>query len=86
MPIWGNFMEDTYKQLKLPVHYFHLARGVDSVAFCKETMNLGDSRIATPFCPDSVMDIVNVKNMPPKCDIHTGGKIIKENKSGDSGW
>lgn len=86
LPIWGMFMEDTYKQLKLPVHYFHLAPGVDSVAFCKETMNLGDSRIATPYCPDSVMDIVNVKNMPPKCDIHTGGKIIKENKSGDSGW
>ncbi len=86
LPIWAKFMEGTYKQLKLPVEYFQLAEGVDSVAFCKETMDLGDSRIATPFCPDSVMDIVNIKNMPPKCDIHTGGKIRKEDKKGDTGW
>jgi penicillin-binding protein 1A len=86
LPIWAKFMEGTYKELKLPVTYFQLAPGVDSVAFCKETMGLGDSRVATQFCPDSVMDIVNVKNMPPKCEIHNGGKIIKEDKRGDSGW
>ncbi len=86
LPIWGKFMEGAYKQLKLPVHYFKLAPGVDSVAFCKETMDLGDTRVATQYCPVKVWDIVNVKNMPPKCEIHNGGKIIKEDKRGDSGW
>ncbi len=87
LPIWAMFMQNTYKKLNLPVEYFNLAPGVDSVKFCKETMDLGDPRLATPNCPTTVTDIINVKNLPPKCEIHTGEpKIKKEDKRGDSGW
>lgn len=87
LPIWAKFMADTYKKIDLPLEYFHLAAGVDSVKFCKETMDLGDSRIANEYCTDIITDIVNSRNMPQKCNIHTGiQKIIPEDKRGDSGW
>lgn len=87
LPIWAKFMADTYKKIDLPLEYFHLATGVDSVKFCKETMDLGDSRIANEYCTDIITDIVNSRNMPQKCNIHTGiQKIIPEDKRGDSGW
>ncbi len=87
LPIWAMFMADTYKELDLPLKYFELAPGVISATFCKETMDLGDPRIATEYCPTTVTDIINQKNLPPKCEIHKpGGKIQKEDKRGDSGW
>ncbi len=87
LPIWAMFMENTYKQLNLPVKYFQMASGIDTVAFCKTTMDMGDTRTATSACPVVVRDIVNAKNIPPKCQIHSGGKIIKrETGPGDSGW
>ncbi len=87
LPIWAVFMENAYKELNIPVKYFKLADGVDTVKFCKETMDLGDTRLATPYCPTTVTDIVNEKNLPPKCDIHTGDqKIKKEDQRGDTGW
>ena len=85
-PIWGKFMEGAYKELNLPVKYFQLAKGVDTVSFCKTTMEMGDTKLATPYCPQVVRDIINMKNLPPKCDIHTSGDIKKEDKKGDSGW
>ncbi len=87
LPIWAMFMENTYKQLNLPLKYFQMAPGIDTVAFCKATMDLGDTRTATSACPVVVRDIVNAKNIPPKCQIHGGGKTIKrENGPEDSGW
>ncbi len=88
MPIWAMFMENTYKDLNIPVEYFHLASGVDTVSFCKTTMDMGDTKLATSNCPQVVRDIINMKNLPPKCDIHGGGgaKIKKEEHTGDSGW
>lgn len=88
LPIWAMFMEGAYKELKLPLKYFTLAEGVEMVTFCKKTMELGDSRLATDACPETVTDIVNSKNLPPYCEIHSGsgGKIIHENKEGDTGW
>ncbi len=88
LPKWAMFMENTYKELNLPVEYFQLAPGVDTVSFCKTTMDMGDTKLATPNCPTVVRDIINIKNLPPKCDIHGGGgeKIKKEEKRGDSGW
>jgi penicillin-binding protein 1A len=85
LPIWAKFMEGVYKQLNLPVEYFDLAPGVISAQFCKQTMDEGDTRLATPYCPVVVTDIINSKNLPRPCDIHTGGKI-KEEKKGDTGW
>ncbi len=87
LPIWAMFMENTYKQLNLPLKYFQMAPGIDTVAFCKTTMDMGDTRVATSACPVVVRDIVNAKNIPPKCQIHSGGKAIKkETGPEDSGW
>ena len=87
LPIWAMFMENTYKKVDMPLEYFQMAPGVDTVQFCKETMDLGDPKIATQYCPDKVTDIINVKYMPQKCNIHTGIKqITPEDKRGDSGW
>ncbi len=88
MPIWAMFMEGAYKELNLPVKYFQMAPGIDTVSFCKATMDLGDTRLATSNCPVVVRDIINAKNLPAKCEIHngSGNKIKKENNTGESGW
>jgi penicillin-binding protein 1A len=88
LPIWGKFMEGAYKKLNLPLKYFELAPGVVSMEFCKATMDLGDTRLATSSCPDVYTDIINQKNLPPNCDIHSGGGKIKreEDKRGETGW
>ncbi|MFZ2323906.1 MAG: PBP1A family penicillin-binding protein [Ignavibacteriaceae bacterium] len=88
LPIWAMFMEGAYKELNIPVKYFTLAEGVEMVTFCKRTMELGDARLANDACPETVTDIVNSNNLPPYCEIHSGsgGKIIHENKDGDTGW
>ncbi len=88
LPIWAMFMQGAYKELNLPVKYFTLADGVEAVKFCKKTMELGDARLATDACPETVTDIVNSANLPPYCEIHSGGsgKIIHENKQEGTGW
>jgi penicillin-binding protein 1A len=88
LPIWAMFMEGAYKELKLPLNYFSLAPGVEMVTFCKKSMDMGDARLATDSCPDVVTDIVDSGKMPPYCEIHSGssGRIIHENKQGDSQW
>ncbi len=87
MPIWAKFMADTYKAIDMPLEYFELAPGVITTQFCKETMDLGDTRLATANCPDPVSDIINQKNLPAKCEIHNGAATIKkEDRRGDSGW
>jgi penicillin-binding protein 1A len=89
LPIWAMFMQSVYKELNLPLNYFELAEGVEQVQFCKETMDLGDARLANGNCPEVVTDIVDKTKLPPECELHTqgGGKtIINEDRRGDSGW
>jgi penicillin-binding protein 1A len=87
LPIWAMFMEEAYKNLNIPVKYFELANGIETISFCKETMDLGDSRIASEYCLDIVEDIVKMNQIPPVCEIHTDyNRIIKENSVGDSDW
>ena len=87
LPIWAMFMEEAYKNLKIPVEYFELADGIETVSFCVETMDLGDSRVAGEYCLETVEDIVKVNQIPPVCEIHTDySRIIKENRVGDSDW
>ena len=87
LPIWAMFMEDAYKEIKIPVGYFEYAEGIDTVAFCKKTMDLGDSRLANNYCPEVIYDIVNSKHLPMTCEIHTDKNvIIKEERSGETGW
>lgn len=87
LPIWAKFMEKAYKQIDMPLKYFSLASGVEAVKLCVGTMELGDSRIAGPNCPDVITDIVNSKYMPQECELHKHGVQIKpEDKKGDIGW
>jgi len=87
-PIWAKFMEETYKQLDLPLKYFELAPGVESAEFCRETMESGETRLASTGCPDVYTDLVNKNNLPPICEIHGSGagRIRRDDKHGDSGW
>lgn len=87
LPIWAKFMEKAYKELDLPLKYFNLASGVEVVNFCVGTMELGDTRIAGPNCPDVITDLVISKYMPQECELHKHGVQIKpEDKKGDIGW
>jgi penicillin-binding protein 1A len=87
LPIWAMFMEDTYKEIKIPVGYFNYSEGIDTVGFCKKTMEMGDPRLANNYCPEVVYDIVNSKHLPMICEIHTDKNvIIQEERSGDTGW
>ena len=87
LPIWAMFMEGAYKELKIPVGYFNYSEGVDTVAFCKKTLELGDPRIANSYCPELVYDIVNSKHLPMTCEIHSDKNvIIKEERTGETGW
>jgi len=88
LPIWAMFMEGAYKELKLPLKYFTLANGVEMATFCKESMNLGDAKLATDACPETYTDLIDVSKKPGYCEIHAGngGRIIHENKDSDSEW
>lgn len=89
LPIWAMFMQGAYKELNLPLHYFDLADGIERVQFCKDTMELGDSRLATVNCSEVVTDIVDKSKLPPECELHTRGRnnrIIDEGQQGDSQW
>jgi len=87
LPIWAMFMEEAYKNLNILLDYFELSEGIETVSFCKETMDLGDSRIAGEYCLEIVEDIVKMNQIPPVCEIHTDyNKIIRENNRGDSDW
>ena len=87
-PIWAMFMDGVYKQLDLPLKYFELSPGVVSTEFCKESMDRGDTKIASSGCPVVITDIINQKNIPGICDIHGSGsgRIKRDDKKGDSGW
>jgi len=87
LPIWAMFMEGAYKELKIPVGYFTFSDGIEEVAFCKKTMELGDPRLANNYCPEVVYDIINSKHLPMSCEIHSDKNvIIKEERSGETGW
>jgi len=87
LPIWARFMEIIYKEQNLPLKYFELPSTITQMEFCKETMDLGDTRLAGENCPTTVRDIINPKNIPAVCDIHSGmPRIRREDNRGDTGW
>jgi penicillin-binding protein 1A len=87
LPIWAMFMEGAYKEIKIPVGYFSSVEGIDTIAFCKKTMELGDPRIANNYCPELFYDIVNQKHIPMTCEIHSDKNvIIREERTGETGW
>jgi penicillin-binding protein 1A len=87
LPIWAMFMESAYKEIKIPVGYFSSVEGIDTIAFCKKTMELGDPRIANNYCLELFYDIVNQKHIPMTCEIHSDKNvIIREERTGETGW
>ncbi len=86
LPIWYKFMAETYKELDIPLEYFDLPPGVESARFCRYTVEtLGDAKLATDNCPDTITDIINTRKRPPTCDIHRSGGV-RQDKTGDSEW
>jgi penicillin-binding protein 1A len=87
LPIWARFMEGVYKEEDLSLQYFELPSEVNVMEFCQETMDLGDTRLATENCPVKVRDIVNPRNVPSKCEIHTSTpRQRRDDNRGDTGW
>ncbi len=86
MPIWAKFMGKVYQELNIPVKYFHLAPGVVRATFCKASMDLGDPKIATSRCPETVTDIIISKDMPAKCEMHPDDDKIKKENKNSSDW
>ncbi|MGE5683414.1 MAG: penicillin-binding protein 1A [Bacillota bacterium] len=74
-PIWGRFMEGAYAAVDMPLKYFSLPDGVITAEFCAETIDKGQPKLATEYCPSKVTDIINKNNLPPQCDIHRGYSI-----------
>jgi penicillin-binding protein 1A len=86
LPIWAMFMQGAFKELNLPVSYFETDQDVESAQFCQESMEIGDTRLATGDCPSVYTDIINKKKLPLSCDLHSGGRIMREGRRGESGW
>ncbi|HEX2868602.1 MAG TPA: PBP1A family penicillin-binding protein [Ignavibacteriales bacterium] len=74
-PVWGRFMEETYKSVDMPLKYFQMPSDVITVDFCAQTVAEGDPKLATEYCPEKITDIIDKNNLPGKCDIHQGGSI-----------
>lgn len=73
MPIWAKFMEGAYKQLNIPLEYFKLDEDVESVRFCKYSIDMGDAKLATGNCGETVSDLINTNKKPGSCTFHGGG-------------
>jgi penicillin-binding protein 1A len=87
LPIWAKFMEGVYKEMNLPLQYFELPSEIRTMEFCKETMDLGDTRLATENCPEKVTDVINPKNVPSQCELHgSSPRIRRDDNRGDTGW
>lgn len=84
MPVWGKFMAEAYKEFNFPLEYFTLPDDVEVRSLCKESITHGELRLATDGCPQKASDIVNTKNLPPVCAIHSGGRVIQTDRG--SGW
>ncbi|MHC1737302.1 MAG: penicillin-binding protein 1A [Ignavibacteriaceae bacterium] len=84
MPIWAKFMEGAYKQLNIPLEYFKLDEDVESVRFCKYSIDMGDAKLATGGCIETISDLINKKKKPGYCTFHGGG-ATHEDRTG-SEW
>lgn len=74
-PIWGRFMQGAYEAVDMPLEYFSIPDGVISAEFCAESIERGHAKLATPYCPTKVTDLINKDNLPGQCDIHSGYSI-----------
>ncbi len=67
-PIWALFMKYVYadRSIGLSPESFVQPPGVETDTICTET-----KKLATPYCPETTVEIFNKKYVPGKCDKHT---------------
>lgn len=72
-PIWGRFMQKVYndRNINLPFMDFEEPEGIEYKTFCAQTLQTGNPKLATDYCPEKVTDLVNSKFTYDYCDIHT---------------
>ncbi len=78
-PLWGRFMNDAHRILKIGDEDFEMPNGVVRLEVCSET-----GLLATPLCPNKVKEIFNARYQPTDlCDRHTGKvRSTKKNRTG----
>ncbi|MFA6618887.1 MAG: PBP1A family penicillin-binding protein [Candidatus Neomarinimicrobiota bacterium] len=75
LPIWADFMTDTYNELNIPAVDFEQPATVRKFKICKET-----KLIPTPFCPVEY-ELFNVRYAPKEeCQVHGYG--VQEQQEG----
>jgi penicillin-binding protein 1A len=77
-PIWARFMRYTYadKRLTMPLRDFVQPEGVTQERLCVESQNL-----ASPFCPQVVMEFINKKYFPGYCTMHSSPSSEQQDSS-----
>jgi penicillin-binding protein 1A len=67
-PIWGRFMRYVYDDpsIAMPLEYFERPADVYADSICTVT-----KKLATPYCPEKVVEYFTDKTRPGTCDIHT---------------
>ncbi len=77
-PLWGRFMNDAHRILKLPEEDFEMPGGVVRLEVCSDT-----GLLATPLCPTKINEVFNARYQPTDpCDLHTGKVRSKKNRTG----
>lgn len=77
-PIWGRFMKYVYDDptIAMPLEYFEKPPKVFADTICVET-----KKLATPYCPEKMVEYFTEKTLPVKCDKHTTSRW-KEGEEG----
>ena len=70
-PIWGRFMKAVYDdpEIAMPLEYFERPATVLQDTICAET-----KKLATPFCPVTMVEYFTEKMRPGSCEKHTTSK------------
>jgi len=70
-PIWGRFMKYVYDDptIAMPLEYFEKPAKVYADTICMET-----KKLATPFCPDKMIEYFTDQTRPGNCEKHTTSK------------
>jgi penicillin-binding protein 1A len=70
-PIWGRFMKGVYDdpEIAMPLEYFERPATVYQDTICAET-----KKLATPFCPVTMVEVFTEKMRPGPCEKHSTSK------------
>lgn len=76
-PIWGRFMQYVYDDpaIAMPLEYFTMPSSVIQETICEET-----KKVATEFCPSTVVEYFTEKTRPGKCNVHTTSRWLEHEK------